>query len=114
PHPVVSGRHVGHRRPCLVCVDRSREALLSASRHALGGEDVMPQRLSPFAIETDGVGRRSSYYLNLTRSLADTDIFAADHPSRGTDIQPRPPEWARARRTKGKPAPTKIPYAGAD
>lgn len=59
-----------------------------------------PTRVSPYAILTNGIGNKSDYHINRTRSLAD----------------PPPPSEAKARSkarvAEGKAGISKPPYAG--
>lgn len=65
-------------------------------------------------VETNGIGKPCSSHLNLTRSLADVAWHSPDHPTRGSDIFPRPSLTVKMGRPRGPSERTKIPYAGAE
>lgn len=56
----------------------------------------MMMRASSTAVETNGIGRKTTAHLNLTRSLADVGWLDDDNPTRGQDIrEPTAKKWDR-------------------
>jgi hypothetical protein len=65
------------------------------------------------AVRTNGIGKRTTAHLNLSRSLADVDWHGADHPTRILSEE-RPPKPALKGRPRGPVEPTRFQYAGAE
>jgi hypothetical protein len=59
------------------------------------------------AVQTPGIGKRTTAHLNLTRSLADVGWPGVDHPAKANEYFPTERVWAYGHQPK-------IQYAGAE